>query len=303
MSGSLQCRSARRVMRSAVALTVWLGMSLPALALEPVAKCDWAHLEKIKYVFSGEVEESRGGAPAILRIEAKPGVTVLPITALGKPPITKRFYVVHGRVKYKGVGGTGFLEMWSELLDGKRFFSRTMEKSGPTRALTGSSGWRDFCLPASLLTDPSAPLPSAIELNLHLPEGGTVWLSELYLSQSDIVEIPGPMGAWWNSRTGGLVGGIGGATLGILAGVAGWLTGRRQTLVAAVILFRVIIAASALSLLAAVYALVVGQPWSVTFPLGLLGVLGVGILWARLRQAEQQLAEGELRQVTAMDVV
>lgn len=292
---------ARRCVLITAAAGIWLGATPMVFALETVTKCDWAFLKQYKQLFNGEVIESKG-QPPVLKVEGKRGVTMLPITTLRKPPVTKRFYVVHGRVKYEGVGGAGFLEMWSDLGDEKRFFSRTVEAAGPMRALSGSSGWREFCLPASLLTDASLPLPVALELNVHLPEGGTVWLSELYLSQSDEFEIPGPRGAWWNDRTGGLVGGIGGASLGILAGLAGWLGMRRKTLAAAVILFRLVIAASGVTLLAAVYGLVTGQPLCVVFPLGLLGTLGVAVPWSRLRQAEQQLAVKELRQVTAMDV-
>ncbi len=151
--------------------------------------------------------------------------------------MTKRFYVLTGRCRYEGVGGTGFLEMWSVLDSQRRFFSRGLSYQGPMASLSNTSGWREFALPALLLNDPAAPLPQALEFNLHLPSGGTVWLSDLTLSQSDTVEMPLAEGAWWGDATGGLVGGLLGATMGCLAGLGGFLSSRPTTRGLALVLF------------------------------------------------------------------
>lgn len=301
MNWNRRVRSTLIVRVAAGILAVWL-FGTEAFALEQISKCDWAFMRQYKQLSSGHVVEVQGQRP-ILELEAKPGEKMLPITTVMNLPITKRFYVLHGMIKYENVGGKGYMEMWSHIDEERRFFSRTLDGSGPMGVLTGSSGWRPFCIPASLLEDPSAPLPKGLEINLHLPEGGKVWLSELTLSQGDAFEIPGAVDPWWSSRTSGWIGGIGGALLGTTAALAGWLATRPGTLKAAVIMLRSLIAVSGISLAFTVYAMVLGQPWHVTYPLGLLGVIGVGVLWGRLREAEQRMSEIELRKVAAMDAV
>ena len=65
--------------------------------------------------------------------------------------------------------------------------------------------------------------PSQLELNAVLPSGGRVWVGPLRLVA---LEAAASSGAWWTDRTAALVGGIGGAMVGVLAAVIGSLASR-----------------------------------------------------------------------------
>ncbi len=84
-------------------------------------------------------------------------------------------------MSHEDVGDAGFLEIWNHLDDGGSYFSRTLaEDSGPLQRLEGPSGWRSFALPFS--TTPGGPSPTRLELNVVLPAGGVVRLTDLRLA-------------------------------------------------------------------------------------------------------------------------
>ena len=95
------------------------------------------------------------GGPA-LRVQndtAKPGTWLL--FEISSPAVETDAYAVKGDVRYQGVKGDAFLEMWSHLPAVKgetqiaaSFFSRTLETGGLLGKLTGDSDWRPFHLPA-----------------------------------------------------------------------------------------------------------------------------------------------------------
>ena len=79
--------------------------------------------------------EGPGGTPALeLRAPAS-GPTSLHLVTIDHPPIAGPRYVVAGQVRYQGVEGQGYLEMWTVFPDGQRFFSRTLAAQGPRAAL------------------------------------------------------------------------------------------------------------------------------------------------------------------------
>lgn len=108
-------------------------------------------------------------------------------------------------------GWSAYLEMWSVFPDGGRYFSRTLGAEGPTAAMVGESDWRRFELPFFL--EGATSTPSQLELNAVLPSGGRVWVGPLRLMA---LEDAASSGAWWTDRTAVLVGGIGGAMVGVL---------------------------------------------------------------------------------------
>src|SRR5215467_1767779 len=68
------------------------------------------------------------------------------VLTLGAPGIGGFPYAIAGSVRYEGVRGQGYLEMWGAFPDGGRYFSRTLG-SGLLRPLQGTTGWRPFVLP------------------------------------------------------------------------------------------------------------------------------------------------------------
>ena len=85
----------------------------------------------------------------------------LQVLRLENPPIATPVWAVVGEVRYEGVAGDGYLEMWSVFKDG-RFFSRTLDQAGPMSRLSGASGWREFVLPFFSRAD--LPPPVALEV-------------------------------------------------------------------------------------------------------------------------------------------
>src|SRR5207245_1908725 len=79
-------------------------------------------------------------------------------------PVAGPGYVVAGQVRYEGVEGQGYLEMWTVFPDGQRFFSRTLAPRGPLAALPGESSWRRFELPCGLGGASQPPARAEVDL-------------------------------------------------------------------------------------------------------------------------------------------
>jgi hypothetical protein len=283
---------------AAVGLLAWACF---ALSEQKIAGVSWSQLEregKLKEVRVHPADaRTRFETLQIENLRAEPrSVTLL---VLDQPRITASRYAVRGQVRYEQMEGTGYLEMWSFLTGGGRFFSRTLAGSGPLASLTGTSGWRPFLLPFDAN---GQGLPERLIVNVVFGGRGTVFLSPLELVQYSGSEDPlTPAGAWWSDGQGGLVGGIAGALLGVLGALVGGLagTGRARRLVLGLLKF--MIAGSAAALLLGGLALAAGQPYAVYYPLLLLGVLGVAVpagLLGTLRKRYEQL---ELRRMSAFD--
>ncbi len=106
----------------------------------------------------------------------------LSLLTIDKPPVTSMIYELTGEIRYEGVAGTGYLEMWSDFPQGK-FFSRTLGAagSGPMGQIAGSSSWRTFELPFNRTG--STALPARLEFNIFLPGRGVVFISPVKLIQ------------------------------------------------------------------------------------------------------------------------
>ena len=79
--------------------------------------------------------------------------------------------MLRGKVKYAGVGGEGFLEIWNHFPEPKKgaYFSRSMAETGPMGKLRGDSPWKEFVLPFNF-DDPTYPMPEKIQFNVYLPQ-------------------------------------------------------------------------------------------------------------------------------------
>jgi hypothetical protein len=248
---------------------------------------------------SGEFQPAEGKEPNRLRlVNDSPGPRLFPLHEFVPPTISLNSYVIRGRVKYDGVQGVGFLEMRSHFPEQGAYFSRTLGTGGPMGRLTGTSGWRDFSLPFD-----KADLagPEKLVLNLHLEGPGTVEIADLELwSPADELSVAG---AWWPDRTGGVIGGLGGAILGtFLGGVLAPLMalGKARRFVTAS--FVLVGAVCVVVLLLGIVAVASGQPYGVSYPLLLLGGLGTFFSVFGWRMAGRKYHEAELRRMTALDV-
>ena len=254
---------------------------------QPIARVDWR--VSTGAAASGSVRDDA------LEVRASSAGAALPITVIEKPAVGGEGYAVRGNVQYDGVQGQGFLEMWSVFPDGSRYFSRTLAEQGPQGTLSGSSDWRPFELPFHL---DGGPPPERLEIGIVLPGSGTVEIGPL-----ELVSLDASQGAWWSDRAGGLVGGIVGSAIGVLGGILGWLVARRRARAFTLGAMKAAVAAGALLLGVGAVALATSQPYGVTYPILLAGVILVGVFGGLLPGARRAYADHELRRIRALDGV
>ena len=124
--------------------------------------------------------DEAGKGPCLLVESPGPAGRTAPLLIIDNPPVTDSCYAITGAVRYEGVEGSGYLEMWNEFAGGRRFFSRTLLGSGAMGKITGSSPWRTFRLP---FYGRRGDRPQRLEINLVLPGRGRVWISPVKLVQ------------------------------------------------------------------------------------------------------------------------
>lgn len=222
------------------------------------------------------------------------GLTVT-LAEIRDPGITRPRYAVKGRVGYRDVGGTGYVEMWNVFADGS-YFSRTLAEAGPMAALTGSSDWREIALLFDS-TGATAP-PEKLVINVVLPARGEVTLSPLVLVELDAGEWPFSAGT---GASAGLWGGIVGALLGTVAGLLGWLGSRGKAKLLVLSGFRILMAAGAVALAAGLFAFFQGEAYAVYYPLLLLGTIALVVPAGVLPRLRTRYEEIELRRMSALD--
>jgi hypothetical protein len=268
---------------------------------EVVRRIDWQELAAADALKSGTVVADAEGAegPTLRVVHEGTGSVSLPLVTIERPGIRAARYALRGRVKYERVAAGSYLEMWNYLSEGA-FFSRTLDKSGPMGRLDGSSTWRAFVLPFSNREGGSPP--DTLVVNLVLAGTGTVEIGPLELVQFGPGEDPlaDSMG-WWSDRQAGVFGAIAGSALGILGSVVGWLgsTGRARAFVLTTLKLIAWLGIGAL-LLGAV-ALMAGQPYSVCYPLVLLGAITTVLGFSLPPALSKRYEDIELRRMHAFD--
>jgi hypothetical protein len=226
------------------------------------------------------------------------GGTGAPVTvAIIEPPgIKGQRYAVTGQVRYEGVEGTGYLEMWSHFANGGQYFSRTLADVGPMMKLQGTSGWRQFTLPFDAT---GAPPPTRLVFNVVLPGRGVVYLGPLQL----VDDIPGASGASGSlDRAGGLIGGVAGALVGCLGALIGVLASRGRAKRFVTIAIVSLAIGGTLAFAAGVVALSRSQPYAVYYPLLLIGFLATVIPLGLRSSIRRRYEEIELRRMRAHDL-
>ncbi len=296
-------------MKAILVLGSYLSLVATCSAQTVVAEYDWQKLAQNGQLRGGEAA-SVDGKSALKIVNRNETPLQLQLLKIPKPPISKKLYAITGEVRYDGIRGDGYLEMWNffpPLQSGMpqgQYFSRTLGVGGEMGKLSGTSDWRAFMLPFD--STGGSGSPTRLEINIFLPAQGTVFLGPVKL-----VEYTGSLAsmgiassnAWWSDRAAGMVGGIGGGVIGCLGGLLGWLAWKGQAR-------RFVVAASWLLIglgvalgLAAVVALSEKQRYAVWFPLVLGGVLLLGIIPFRLRKFLKHYKDLELRRMMAIDAM
>lgn len=135
---------------------------------------------------AGAVVQPKGldGAAVLFLRKTETAPMNLPLWS-AQPGLHAKCYALHGRMKYRDVPGSGYLELWNEFSPetpgqpAPKYFSRTLAESGPLGKIAGSSDWRTVWVPFDATQ--SKTLPSKLTLNLVLPGPGEVTLSKLEL--------------------------------------------------------------------------------------------------------------------------
>lgn len=172
----------------------------------PIAKIVWIEIDKTGTLPQSAKIAKDDELGEVLKLTRTPEVPqLIELANIEKPAVTLRAYMLRGKVKYAGVGGEGFLEIWNHFPEPKKgaYFSRSMAETGPMGKLRGDSPWKEFVLPFNF-DDPTYPMPEKIQFNVYLPQSGTVWLSDLELVElapneltKQLSSAAGPAFAGW----------------------------------------------------------------------------------------------------------
>jgi len=288
-------------MRLAGAMVTWALVATAASGEETLREISWSRLKQEGGLAVGELRPAESGSPfESLLVTNGPEPRTATLVTVDNPGITKPRYALTGQIRYDGVEGQGYLEMWSIIPGKGSFFSRTLATFGPMASLEGSSGWRTVLL---RFDGQGAPPPSALTVNLVLPGRGTVQLGPLRLLEYGPGDDPAAASrAWWGPETAGLVGGIAGSVIGCLGALIGFLTQKAKGRGFALGLLKALLAMGAVSLGFGLIALLRSQPYAVVYPLLLGGVLCLGLPLFLLPTVRRRYEDLELRKMRAQDL-
>jgi hypothetical protein len=276
-----------------------LAAAVAAGGERPIRELRWQEAQEGGKVLSGRVRPVGPEGEPWLRVTAGEGAPKTHRIAVleGVEPQSGSL-AVEGMVQCRDVEPDGYLEMWTVYPDGRRHFTRTLADRGPMRKLSGSSAPRPFALPFTFGDD--RPQRVTLEINAVLPGSGTVDVGPLRVVQpwDGSVEVAG---AWWSPRTGGWVGGLLGAFVGVTLGAVGALAGMGKAPRASRVLAVVVMAVGFFCLAAGAVAAMRSQPFGVYYPLLLPGLLAAAIGGITLALLRWRRRSAELRKMQAID--
>ena len=125
------------------------------------------------------------GADTLMIKHTEPKPVNIALWKVENPGVKTKFYALRGKLRYKNVEGTGYLETWNEFAGDEqgqpniRAFSRSLADYGPFSKLSGTSEWRDVFIPFNA-EGTKQPL-AKLELNLVLAGTGEVEITDLQL--------------------------------------------------------------------------------------------------------------------------
>ena len=277
-----------------------LGFGVTAFCQQSLREFNWKDLTSLP---ANTTLVSADGRSALKIDNTNEAPLQVALLTIDKPGITAVMYNVRGEVRYEGVKGDGYLEMWNYFPPAKPglaeegYFSRTLGDSGEMGKITGTSGWRPFLLPFD--STGSTGAPAKLQINLILKGRGIVYLSPLKLMQYSGAKSSG---AWWSDRSAALVGSWAGGLLGCLGALIGALSsmGKGRRFVVAALKVQCFLGIG--SGIAGLFALVTKQPYAVYYPLLLIGILLGSLCGGLLPGINKRYEELELRRMQSLDL-
>ncbi|MDB6059639.1 MAG: hypothetical protein JWO95_3483, partial [Verrucomicrobiales bacterium] len=264
------------------ALVAIITLAAAASAQETVATLDWKAIQQSgQGATSGTVVTTNG--QTFLKIASNDAGLETRLLTITNPPISKHLYAITGQIKYEGVSGDGYLEMWSYfpplnagMPEGK-FFSRTMAQYGEMKKINGTSDWRDFILPFN--SEGASGAPTRLEVNIVLPGKGNVYVGPLKLVLYEPNQLGALVRGGWTNGMGPGIGIIGMALVGCIGLFLGWLAknGRARTFV--IFGLRALAVLGVLLIIAGLLALLRKQPSALWLPMLLFGTLLTAIFF------------------------
>lgn len=235
-----------------------------------------------------------------LTVTAVPGEQQQRLLEVPDPGISLPVYALKGMVRYDNVRGDGFLQLDSHFGEAGTFFTKGLATAGPLGKLSGSSDWRPFVLP---FFANSGEQPDKLALSLILPGAGMVSIRDIALYQYASGEDPlQAAGLWFSGRSAGLFGGIGGALIGLWGALIGVLSSRGKARHFVLGSANVLLVIGIASLAGGVVAIGAGQPYSVYYPLLLIGIILVVVFGKMRGYLSAQYEQLELKRMQSMDV-
>ncbi|MDF1812645.1 MAG: hypothetical protein P1V20_10530 [Verrucomicrobiales bacterium] len=265
---------------------IWLSGSVTTSLADddPIQKIGW---KKIEGIAALDPVKSETGSP-------KP----ISLLQIKDPPIKERNHAVGGEIRYSGVSGTGFVEMWTVYEGGGRYFSRTLGNFGPMAKLAGSSEWRPFLLP---FFGDGKQLPIQLEINLILPGGGEVEFRNvgLYQLPGDRLHTGADRSGWWSDTFAAKLGAVGGSACGVWGAFCGILCGLGKGRLFVTSTMIIAAVAGVISGVFGVVALVINQPYAVWYPLVIFAVIFLPVGIGGYITARKIYLARELRAISA----
>jgi hypothetical protein len=184
-AASSKRKTTERAKMKSMLIVVFCSSLVANISAEQVlAKYDWRQLARTGQL-PGGVAAEMDGKSVLKAVNTNATPLKVQLLKIPKPPISKKLYAIKGEIKYDGVIGDGYLEMWNffpPLKPGTpegQYFSRTLGAGGEMGKITGTSGWRSFRLPFDSTGGSGAP--TRLEINLFLSSAGTVYLGPMTL--------------------------------------------------------------------------------------------------------------------------
>jgi hypothetical protein len=259
----------------------------------------WPELQGQGKLLGGQVQSAGENGWQSLRI-GNAGLAPMrcPIVTLDHLSPTSNNIAVEGQMQYEKVAGDAYLEMWTILPDGRRFFTRTLAETGPLQKITGTSGWRSFSLPFSFLDQ--SPKDVILEISIFMPGAGTVNIGPLRIVNLS-PDVFREHHAWWSNQTGGWIGGGLGTAIGMMMALATVFSRRGVSRKPIMVILFVIFALGVICMAAGIVAVIETQPFPVYYPLLLIGLMTMVATPIVYVGARRLLRQFELRKIQAMD--
>jgi hypothetical protein len=236
--------------------------------------------------------------PVVQGVGSETSVT---IAVIDHPAITAKAFAIEMQVDCRDIsdGQAATLELLVDFPDGQQFFSRQVFEIGGAE-YPGEGQWRNVQLPFML--SGTTDTPTRLTVNISLSSGAVAarHVQLVEFPAGDVIPPPAP-GVWWSAHISNWIGAIAGPILGLLAAAVGITSGAFRQHRIALLLLAVMAVISVPILIAAIAALLLGQPYDVYYMLLLPGLIGTILPLVLQRTLRKRLQHDELRKMQSLD--